>query len=135
MSRGSSYIGRSRRIYRQIEEERGRPLITYATSSRPNAEGVIASDVIPEICRQILRIPSDKKVIDLLVVSRGGDPIVSWRIISLLRERFEKVNVLVPYEAYSAATLSPAKRIFLASCPAGCEHTRDGFHRIIVLLF
>ncbi len=92
-------------LYRQIEKERGRPLITYITSSRINAEGVIASDVVPEICRQILKIPPDAEEIDLLVVSRGGDPIVSWRIISLLRERFEKVNVLIPYEAYSAATL------------------------------
>ncbi|WP_054847629.1 hypothetical protein [Methanoculleus chikugoensis] len=93
-------------LYKQIEEERERPLITYVTSSRPNAEGIIASDVIPEICRQILKIPPDKKEIDLLVVSRGGgDPIVSWRIVSLLRERFESVNVLIPYEAYSAATL------------------------------
>ncbi|WP_301663214.1 SDH family Clp fold serine proteinase [Methanoculleus frigidifontis] len=92
-------------FYRQIEKERGRPLITYVTSSRPNAEGVIASDVIPEFCRQILTIPEDKKKIDLLIVSRGGDPIVSWRIISLLRERFDEVGVLIPYEAYSAATL------------------------------
>lgn len=84
-------------LYKQIEEERERPLITYVTSSRPNAEGIIASDVIPEICRQILKIPPDKKEIDLLVVSRGGgDPIVSWRIVSLLRERFESVNVLIP---------------------------------------
>ncbi len=92
-------------LYRQIEEERGRPLITYVTSSRPNAEGVIASDVIPEFCRQILEIPEDERKIDLLIVSRGGDPIVSWRIISLLRERFDEVGVLIPYEAYSAATL------------------------------
>ncbi|NLZ31446.1 MAG: hypothetical protein GX885_12055 [Methanomicrobiales archaeon] len=92
-------------LYRQIEEKRRRPLITYVTSSRPNAEGIIASDVIPEICRQILKIPSDERGIDLLVVSRGGDPNVSWRIISLLRERFDKISVLVPYEAYSAATL------------------------------
>ena len=42
---------------------------------------------------------------DLLLVSNGGDPVVSWRIISLLRERFKKVGVLLPYQAYSAATL------------------------------
>ncbi|MGC9434940.1 MAG: SDH family Clp fold serine proteinase [Methanomicrobiales archaeon] len=92
-------------LYEQIEIERGRPLITYITSSRSNAEGIIASDVIPEFCRQILKIPQDVKEIDLLVVSRGGDPIVSWRIISLLRERFDRISVLVPYEAFSAATL------------------------------
>lgn len=92
-------------LYEKIEKERGQPLITYITSSRSNAEGIIASDVIPEICQQILKIPKDIQEIDLLVVSRGGDPIVSWRIISLLRERFDKLNILIPYEAYSAATL------------------------------
>lgn len=92
-------------IYRQIETDRDRPLITYFTSTRQQGEGVMAPDVIPEFCRQILKVPKDETEIDLLVVSRGGDPIVSWRIICLLRERFDKVFALIPYEAYSAATL------------------------------
>ncbi|WFN37182.1 hypothetical protein L1994_01970 [Methanomicrobium antiquum] len=92
-------------LFQQIESERGRPLIAYITSSRQNAQGNIASDVIPEFCRQILEIPEKEKKIDILIISRGGDPIVSWRIISLLRERFEEVGVLIPYEAFSAATL------------------------------
>jgi hypothetical protein len=40
-----------------------------------------------------------------LVVSNGGDPITVARIIGLLRERFSKVSVLLPYVAFSAATL------------------------------
>jgi len=92
-------------LYKKIEMERNRPLISYITSSRQNAQGVIASDVIPEFCRQILKIPENEKKIDILIISRGGDPIVSWRIISLLRERFDEVGVLIPYEAFSAATL------------------------------
>jgi len=35
----------------------------------------------------------------------GGDPIVSLRIVSMLRENFKKFGVLVPFSAYSAATL------------------------------
>jgi hypothetical protein len=65
----------------------------------------MASDIVPELCIQIENIPKDKKEIDILIVSDGGDPIVSWRIISLLRERFDKIGVLIPYQAYSAATL------------------------------
>jgi len=99
-----TFVERAER-YRQIEAERGRPLIAYFTSTRQQAEGVMASDVIPEFCRQIINVPDDATEIDLLVVSRGGDPIVSWRVVSLLRERFDKVFVLIPYEAYSAATL------------------------------
>ena len=92
-------------LYNKIEEVRGRPLITYITSSRMNAAGIMAADVIPEFCKQITKIPHEKTEVDLLLVSNGGDPVVSWRIISLLRERFKKVGVLLPYQAYSAATL------------------------------
>ncbi len=92
-------------LYAEIEKKRGRPLIAYFTSLRPNATGQIASDVIPEFAKQILEIPNNKKEIDILVVSYGGDPTVAWRIITMLRERFDKVGILIPYTAYSAATL------------------------------
>ncbi len=62
-------------------------------------------DVIPEFTKLLSRIPDEKNDIDILIVSHGGDPIVSWRIVSMLRERFDKVGVLLPYAAYSAATL------------------------------
>jgi len=92
-------------IYKQIEEMRKRPLISYITSSRPDASAQMASDVIPEFATQILSVPDDKKEIDLLIVSMGGDPTVAWRVITMLRERFEKIGVLLPYAAFSAATL------------------------------
>lgn len=93
------------KLYRKIEEKRGRPLIAYFTSLRPNASAQIASDVISEFAKQILEIPKNVKEIDILIVSYGGDPTVAWRIITMLRERFDKIGVLVPYAAYSAATL------------------------------
>ncbi len=33
------------------------------------------------------------------------DALAAWKLMSILRERFEKVHVLVPYMAFSAATL------------------------------
>lgn len=92
-------------LYNKIEEKRGRPLIAYFNSLRKNASAQIASDVIPEFTKQIIEIPQEEKEIDILIVSYGGDPTVAWRIISMLRERFNKIGVLVPYAAYSAATL------------------------------
>lgn len=92
-------------LYRQIEVLRGKPLITYVTSTRPLASGLISSDAILELTRQIKSIPAEHQEVDMLIVSLGGDPTVSWRIISLLRERFTKIGVLLPYAAYSAATL------------------------------
>ncbi len=92
-------------LYEQIETARQRPLITYVTSIRPNLSGQMAGDSIEHIINQISLIPEDKKDIDFLIISNGGDPITASRIISLLRERFEKISVLLPYVAYSAATI------------------------------
>ncbi len=92
-------------LYKQCEEIRGNPLIVYVTSIRPNLSAQMCIDSIPSIIEQIEEIPSDKKSVDLLIISNGGDPIASLRIISMLRERFEKISVLVPYVAYSAATV------------------------------
>lgn len=92
-------------LYERIEQMRSRPLITYITSSRPNAAAQMASDVIPHLIKQINQIPKETKEIDILIVSNGGDPITSWSFINLLRERFDNIGVLLPYAAYSAATL------------------------------
>lgn len=88
-----------------VEEYRKRPLIVYATSTRPNVGGAMAADTIREFIDQIEAIPADTKAVDVLIHSTGGDPLSAWKIMSLLRERFEKVGVLVPFMAFSAATL------------------------------
>lgn len=92
-------------LYRQIAEIRKRPVISYVTSFRPNANASIASDVISHFLKQISEIPAEIDSIDLLIISYGGDPTVAYRIVNLLRERFKKFGVLLPYTAYSAATL------------------------------
>jgi hypothetical protein len=85
-------------LYKKIETKRGNPLVVYVTSQRQGALASMAGDVIDELIDQI-------SAIDLLIESTGGDPLTSWRIISLLRSSFKKVNVIVPHSAFSAATL------------------------------
>jgi len=92
-------------LYSKIEAARNRPLMTYVTSVRPGAEAQIGADVIPAFTRQLLCMPDDAKEVDLLVVSHGGDPTVAWRVVTFLRDRFDKVSVLLPFSAFSAATL------------------------------
>ena len=92
-------------LFKQIEEKRQRPLISYITSIRPGLLSSMATDAIPYIIEQVNSIPADQDKIDFLIISNGGDPIVSLRIISILRERFKHISVLVPYVAYSAATV------------------------------
>ena len=98
------YIER-KELYKTFEEMRQKPLITYVTSIRNNMSPPMASDAIPPIMEQINKVPQDKKDIDFLIISNGGDPITALRIITILRERFDKISVIVPYVAYSAATI------------------------------
>ena len=93
------------KLYARIEELRDRPLVVYVTSPRANAGGEMAADAIPEVIDQLRAVDATATAIDMLVVSNGGDPLVSWRIVSLLRERFKKIGALLPYAAFSAATL------------------------------
>jgi hypothetical protein len=90
--------------YQAIESYRKRPLIVYATSTRPGVVARMAGDAVREFIDQIDALPDAAKV-DILVHSTGGDALTAWKLISILRERFENVAVLVPFMAFSAATL------------------------------
>ncbi len=94
-----------KQLYTQIEALRERPLISFFTSLRPFATGSMAGDSISEFIKQLNEIPKNETRVDILIVSLGGDPMVSWRVISMLRERFKTIGVLLPYAAFSAATL------------------------------
>lgn len=92
-------------LYRECEKLRQRPLIVYVTSIRPNISSQMSVDSLTSIIEQIETIPEEKDEIDFLIISNGGDPITALRIIGILREKFKKKSVLVPYVAYSAATI------------------------------
>lgn len=94
-----------KKLYQSVEKIRNRPLITYVTSIRPNLSGQMASDAIAQIIQQVQAIPATVNEIDFLIISNGGDPITALRIMEILRERFKHITVLLPYVAYSAATV------------------------------
>lgn len=92
-------------LYGEYEQEEGRPVIAYVTSIREAFGGQMAGDAIPSIIRAVDSVPKDVKEIDFLIISNGGDPITALRIITILRERFDSIRVVIPYVAYSAATV------------------------------
>ena len=91
--------------YQAIESYRNRPLIIYATSTRPGLQVHMAGDAVRELIDQVDAIPTGTREVDVLIHSTGGDGLAAWKLMSLLRERFDKVGVLVPIMAFSAATL------------------------------
>lgn len=84
---------------------RGKPLITFVTSIRPNSTSSIAGDAISPLISQIQAVPAPETEAAFLIISYGGDPTAAIRIVNILRERFNKFSVLLPYVAFSAATL------------------------------
>jgi ClpP class serine protease len=91
--------------YKQIEDVRRRPLIVYATSTRFGVRAQMARDAVREFIDQIDAIPNSEESVDVLIHSPGGDGLTAWKLMSLLRERFKSIGVLVPFEAFSAATI------------------------------
>src|SRR5262249_4484128 len=90
----------------KIEAHRKRPLIVYVTSKRDGLNAEMASDALPYLIDQLDLLPGGTESIDFFIASFGGDPMVAWRIMSLIRQReLKRVSVLVPQSAYSAATL------------------------------
>jgi len=91
-------------IYKKIEDYRKRPLIVYATSTRENVPAFMASDSVRQLIDQLDAIRESDSV-DVLIHSSGGDALAAWKLMSVLRERFKHVYVLVPFMAFSAATI------------------------------
>ena len=92
-------------LIKQIEEKRGSKVITYVTSDRKGPVNArIAMDVIPVISNHLRKMGKTDKI-DLFLYSVGGDTMVPWRMVSMIREYCKEFSVLIPYKAHSAATM------------------------------
>jgi hypothetical protein len=103
-------MGREQRIVflRKIQEARQSTVICYLTSLRQNVPSQMADEsvrVMFDHLSAVSKRPEKIKKLDIFLTSNGGSGTVPWRLVSLFREFAESVGVLIPYRAYSAATL------------------------------
>ena len=92
-------------LIQQIERLRNSKVITYLTSDRPGPINArVAMDIIPVFSKQLQKIGKVQNI-DLFLYSIGGDTMVPWRLVSMIREYCDKFSVLIPYKAHSAATM------------------------------
>jgi hypothetical protein len=91
---------------RRLEEIVRAPVIAYVTSTRQNVEAQMATDAIRFIYEHLRSYTEKVEAIALFIHSNGGDGIVPWKLVTLLREYCNKLIVLVPHRAFSAATLT-----------------------------
>ncbi|MFT0174196.1 SDH family Clp fold serine proteinase [Paraburkholderia mimosarum] len=93
-------------LIQNIERLRESHVICYLTSLRPNLNAQMSEDAVRIFFDQMGALPERPvRKIDVFLCSNGGNGTVPWRLISLLREYAGEVGVLLPYRAYSAATL------------------------------
>ena len=94
-----------KKLFESIEKARGSKVIAYATSDRQGPVNArVAMDIIPLVSERLRAIGRTKRL-DLVLYSAGGDTMVPWRLVSMIREYCETFSVLVPYKAHSAATM------------------------------
>jgi len=92
-------------LIEKIEKLRGSKVITYATSDRQGPINArVAMDIIPIISTHLRKIGKQEKI-DLVLYSSGGDTMVPWRLVSMIREYCNHFSVIIPYKAHSAATM------------------------------
>lgn len=90
---------------REIEKLRNSKVITYVTSDRQGPINArVAMDIVPIVSSQLRKIGKTEKI-DLVLYSSGGDTMVPWRLVSMIREYCSQFSVIVLYKAHSAATM------------------------------
>lgn len=95
----------TKELIQKIEELRKSKVITYLTSDRKGPVNArIAMDIIPIMSKQLRKMGKVSQI-DLFLHSQGGDTMVPWRLVSMMREYCDKLSVLVPYKAHSSATM------------------------------
>jgi len=91
-------------IIKKLEKAINAKILTLITGDRMGMETRIAPDLLPLISEHISHIGS-KDEIALFIYTPGGDTIVGWSLVNLLRQYCKKLKVLVPFRSLSCGTL------------------------------
>ncbi|EMR75607.1 ClpP class periplasmic serine protease [Thermoplasmatales archaeon SCGC AB-540-F20] len=92
------------KLIKKIEEQEKCKLIIYIAGDRRGMETKIATDIFPLFHQHLTKIGAQNKI-DLFIYSTGGETIAGYGLVNLIREFCEKFNVIIPFKAYSCATL------------------------------
>ena len=93
-----------RELIANLEEELEARLLVYFAADSPIAGAKIFEDVLRPMYDHLQDIGHGDNLA-LYLYSRGGQREAPWKIISLLRRYCEKLTVVVPFRAHSAATM------------------------------
>jgi Serine dehydrogenase proteinase len=104
-------VARAERVdlIRQIESLRRSRVLVYFCGDHPMRGAQIHDDALRPMYDHLRAIdgnfPENPRKLDLYLYSLGGLMEAPWKIIMTLREFTDELRVIVPYKAYSAATM------------------------------
>ncbi len=96
-------------LIKELEKERGNThIICYIVSTRQNVPYQMADDAVRIVYDHLkeLKEKENNLKIDLFLHSFGGVGVVPWKLVNVIREFTKDFEALIPYKAYSAATLT-----------------------------
>ncbi len=91
---------RTQRLLTGLQRRLGIPVLAYWTSSG----GSVCQNDVMATCRLLGDRPRQPKL-GLFLKSDGGNPEAALRLVHLLRNQFERLILLAPFECASAATM------------------------------
>jgi hypothetical protein len=91
-------------LIKDVEKQLDLKLIVYFLGDRKLVSTQIADDAIRPMYDHLREVGKCKRL-GLFLFSRGGVMETPWKIVTMLREFCEELNIVVPYMAYSAATM------------------------------
>lgn len=91
-------------LIKALEQELETKILVYFTADSPIVGGMVAEDAIIPMYDHLKRMGKQKRI-TLYLYSLGGQMETPWKLVTMLREFCEELHVVVPYKAYSAATM------------------------------
>ena len=88
----------------KLEKELSARVLTLITGDRQGMETRVAPDILPLVSEHLASIGSVEDLA-LFLYTPGGDTIVGWGLVNLLRQYCKRLKVLVPFRALSCGTL------------------------------
>ncbi len=91
-------------LVKGLQQKLASKLVVYFTADSPIVGGMVSEDAILPMFDHLRAIGKQKRI-TLYLYSPGGQLETPWKLVSMLREFCEELHVIVPYKAYSAATM------------------------------
>jgi hypothetical protein len=92
------------KVIKDIEGIRKSKVICYITGDKRGYETRIHPEVQMMLFDHLQKLSPITKL-DLFLYSTGGVTMAAWGIVNMIREFCDDFNVIIPYKAYSTATL------------------------------